>query len=101
MQYNITLLFKIFHKWQLQKKKSLIRRRNEEIAINYNKYIIINKYFQTWHNQYIIFKNQQQYEQLSIEWYQIHMKQVLFDKWMDYHRMKKRRLLKKSKNNNL
>ncbi|ORX44522.1 hypothetical protein BCR36DRAFT_126684 [Piromyces finnis] len=95
MQYNVTLLINTFHRWQHQKKKNHIRHRNKEIAIAYDKYINLNKYFKIWHNKFIILKNQQQYEQLSLEWYHIHMKQVLLQKWIEYHKMKERSQLNK------
>jgi len=56
----------------------------------------MNKFFKTWHNQLIIKKNQQQYEQLSVEWYQVHMKQIILEKWIEYHKMKKKFKNKKS-----
>jgi len=88
MQYNITLLINSFHHWKLHKKWNTITKRNKEIAINYDKYILMNKYFKLWQNQYIIIKNQQQYEHLSLEWYYAHIKQIVLDKWIEYHRIK-------------
>jgi len=56
----------------------------------------MNKFFKSWHNQYIIKINQQQYEKLSVEWYQIYMKQTILEKWIEYHKMKRRFKNKKS-----